>query len=29
MHWLVPVVLVLTGNIFWALLVTFIFILME
>ena len=29
MHWLVPVVLVLSGNLGWALFVTLIFICME
>jgi hypothetical protein len=29
MHWLVPVALVVTGNLFWALLFTVVFILME
>jgi len=29
MHWLVPIALVFTGNIGWAVVFTFVFILME
>jgi len=29
MHWLLPVALVVTGNVGWALLVSLIFIMME
>jgi len=29
MHWLVPVVLVLTGNVGWAVLISLIFICLE
>ena len=29
MHWLLPIVLVLTGHLFWALFITLIFVLME
>jgi hypothetical protein len=29
MHWLVPLALVLTGNILWAVIFTLIFIFME
>jgi len=29
MHWLVPLALVLTGNLLWALIFTVVFIMME
>jgi len=29
MHWLLPVAMVLTGNLGWALITTLVFILME